>query len=210
MDKYFTAAEELFHRLIRAIESQNALLPANMIIPVLSLVASWITIWFLLRERYEKNRPYLQISFEPVRSTLACIVLRNTGNSALDVKSLVFNKAFIEQLPAKTQVRLLKEEQTNITIFPNRQWVISFDTNVFDIIKRFDKKSINIDYTYTKHAKSKSYFERTTVDFDMYSGMLVYLSESDELKNSISELSKVTKELARVTKLSHSQQKKDV
>lgn len=62
--------------------------------------------FLLLKERSEKNRPYMQISFELVRSTLACIVLRNVGTVPLEVKSLTFNETFTKQLQTKTQERL--------------------------------------------------------------------------------------------------------
>ena len=113
-------------------------------ISILALIASWVTIFFLLKERSEKNRPYMQISFDLVRSTLACIVLRNVGTVPLEVKSLTFNETFAKQLQAKTQERLKKKESTSIVIFPNQKWVISFDTNVFNIINDFEEKTVRI------------------------------------------------------------------
>ena len=121
-------------RLVRAVEQQNSAFPWESLISVLALVASWITIFFLLKERSEKNRPYLQISFELVRSTLACIVLRNAGTGPLEVKSLRFDEEFTKQLQMKTQKRLEKKKSSSVMIYPNQKWVISFDTNVFNII----------------------------------------------------------------------------
>ena len=132
--------EELLERLVIAVEQQNSAFPWDSVISILALIASWVTIFFLLKERSEKNRPYMQISFELVRSTLACIVLRNVGTVPLEVKSLMFNETFTKQLQAKTQERLKKKESTSIVIFPNQKWVISFDTNVFNIINDFEEK----------------------------------------------------------------------
>lgn len=198
MEDDFSAIKDLLLRLIQAIETQNAFPQWDPIITFLALIASWIAIAFLLIERYEKNRPYLQISFEPVRSTLACIVLRNTGNCALDVKSLVFSDEFIRQLPEAKQEQLREKVRTNITIFPARQWVISFDVNVFDILNRFDRRSVRVDYVYTKHFRAKSYKEHTVVDFAEYSGMLVYSSESDEFKRGLDKLSRAISDLTKV------------
>ena len=58
----------------------------------------------------------MQISFELVRSTLACVVLRNVGTVPLEVKSLIFNETFTKQLQTKTQERLKKKESTSIVI----------------------------------------------------------------------------------------------
>ena len=78
--------EELLERLVIAVEQQNSAFPWDSVISVLALIASWVTIFFLLKERSEKNRPYMQISFELVRSTLACVVLRNVGTVPLEVR----------------------------------------------------------------------------------------------------------------------------
>ena len=71
--------EELFERLVVAIEKQSTAFPWDSLISALALIASWITIFLLLKERAEKNRPYMQVSFELIRGSLACIVIRNTG-----------------------------------------------------------------------------------------------------------------------------------
>ena len=182
--------EELLERLVIAVEQQNAAFPWDSVISVLALIASWITIFFLLKERSEKKRPYMQISFELVRSTLACVVLRNVGTVPLEVKSLIFNESFTKQLQEKTQKRLKKKETTSIVIFPGQKWVISFDTNVFNIIKDFDEKTIRIEYKYYKYGKKKSYDEKIEIDFSEYGGFLDYISEVDEFKNSVDNLKK--------------------
>ena len=182
--------EELLERLVIAVEQQNSAFPWDSVISVLALIASWITIFFLLKERSEKNRPFMQISFEFVRSTLACVVLRNVGNVPLEVKSLTFNETFTKQLQAKTQERLKKKESTSIVIFPGQKWIISFDTNVFDIINSFNEKTIRIDYKYSGYRKKKFYNETIEIDFSEYGGFLHYISEVDEFKNSVDNLKK--------------------
>lgn len=181
---------KLLERLVIAVEQQNSAFPWDSVISVLALIASWITIFFLLKERSEKNRPYMQISFEFVRSTLACVVLRNVGNVPLEVKSLTFNETFTKQLQAKTQERLKKKESTSIVIFPGQKWIISFDTNVFDIINSFNEKTIRIDYKYSGYRKKKFYNETIEIDFSEYGGFLHYISEVDEFKNSVDNLKK--------------------
>lgn len=182
--------EELLERLVIAVEQQNAAFPWDSVISALALIASWITIFFLLKERSERNRPYMQMSFELVRSTLACVVLRNVGTVPLEVKSLTFNESFTKQLQEKTQKRLKKRETTSIVIFPGQKWVISFDTNVFNIINDFDEKTVRIDYKYYKYGKKKLYDEKIEIDFSEYGGFLDYISEVDEFKDSVDNLKK--------------------
>lgn len=182
--------EELIERLVIAVEQQNTAFPWDSVISVLALIASWVTILFLLKERSEKNRPYMQISFELVRSTLACVVLRNVGTVPLEVKGLTFNENFTKQLQEKTQKRLKKKESTSIVIFPGQKWIVSFDTNVFNIINDFEEKTVRIDFKYSKYGKNKSYDEKIEIDFSEYGGFLNYISEVDEFKNSVDNLKK--------------------
>ena len=182
--------EELLERLVIAVEQQNSAFPWDSVISILALIASWVTIFFLLKERSEKNRPYMQISFELVRSTLACVVLRNVGTVPLEVNSLTFNETFTKQLQTKTQERLKRKESTSIVIFPGQKWIISFDTNVFNIINDFEEKTVKIDYRYFKYGKKKPYDDKIEIDFSEYAGFLDYISEVDEFKNSIDNLKK--------------------
>lgn len=182
--------QELIERLVVAVEQQNSAFPWDSVISILALIASWVTIFFLLKERSEKNRPYMQISFELVRSTLACVVLRNVGIVPLEVKSLMFNETFTKQLQTKTQERLKKKESTSIVIFPGQKWIISFDTNVFNIINDFEEKIVKIDYRYFKYGKKKTYDDKIEIDFSEYAGFLDYISEVDEFKNSVDNLKK--------------------
>lgn len=195
--------KELLQRLVEAVESLNSSPRWDTIISFGALIAAWITIAFLLIERHEKNRPYLQISFELVRSTLACIILRNTGTCPLEIKSLKFNDGFINQLSSEVQIRLKNKAETNITVFPNRQWVISFDVNVFNIIKDFKEKKVEIHYVYSKRGTHrKCYAESIMIDFEEYKGILNYISDLDEFKKSVDNLNKSVNTLGKnVSKL---------
>ena len=53
--------EELLERLVIAVEQQNSAFPWDSVISILALIASWVTIFFLLKERSEKNRPYIDV-----------------------------------------------------------------------------------------------------------------------------------------------------
>lgn len=46
--------EELLERLVIAVEQQNSAFPWDSVISILALIASWVTIFFLLKERSEK------------------------------------------------------------------------------------------------------------------------------------------------------------
>lgn len=70
-------------------------------INLLSLLAAWITIAFLLQEKANNNRPYLQVNFELIKSSLACVVLKNVSNVPLTIKKLEFEKKFTSQLSKK-------------------------------------------------------------------------------------------------------------
>ena len=99
--------EELFERFVIAVEQQSSTFPwSDVISTFLSFAAILVTIILWQKERYDRNCPHMQISFELVRSTLACLTLRNVSEVPLEVKSLVYNDDFTTQLPEKVQKRL--------------------------------------------------------------------------------------------------------
>lgn len=166
--------EELFERLVVAIEKQSTAFPWDSLISALALIASWITIFLLLKERAEKNRPYMQVSFELIRGSLACIVIRNTGSVPLELRKMRLQPDFVRQLPDKTQQRIAKKENLNITIFPEQKWVLGLDISVTNIINSFKQKSLKVEYEYLAHNKRhRKYIESTVIDFEDYGGFLL-------------------------------------
>lgn len=85
---------------------------------------AWITIFFLIKDKFENKRPYLQITFELVRDNLTCIVLRNVGNVPLELKQIKFDEDFVNQLPEREKTGLIDNKINNIKIFPGKQWII--------------------------------------------------------------------------------------
>ena len=69
-----------------------------------------------------------------------------------------------------------------------------------DILDKFDKKTLKVDYTYKKTNGFKNYKESTEIDFEQYSRFLVYISEIDELKQVNQKIEKNTKNLEKELK----------
>lgn len=187
-------AIELLERIAIALEQQNGIPVWEILINIIPWVGVLITIAFLLIERIEKQRPYLEISFELVRSTLACLVIRNVGTVPAELKSMKFNSEFIEQLEHGKIQSLKKKQEMNVVIYPGKSWILSLDKNVFDVIG-FSNTELKIEYEYSKLKKKKTYSETATIDFEEYASFLVYLSEIDELKTM------TEKKLTEITKL---------
>ncbi len=173
---------EKIDELIKSINNLAAF-SLNDFINILALIGSWATIFFLLKERHDKNRPYLQISFELIRSNLACIVIRNVGEVPLTITKINFSQAFICQLPTQEKQNLGNNKITDLKIFPKRQWVVCLGVIIPDILEKFKVKEVEIEYAYKKIGGIKTYNESTKIDFRQYSKLLVYVSELDELKN---------------------------
>lgn len=143
----------------------------------------------LLTERAKKSRPYLQVSFELLRSSLTCLVFRNVGEIPLEVISISFDKNFITQLSESKRKMLVILEKTNMHIFPTRYYVISLDVTTSKIVNEFKTSKLVINFEYKKIGCSqKTYKEKIEIDFKNYSGLLLYISETDELKNSVDKL----------------------
>ncbi len=185
---------KLLERIAIDLEQQNGIPIWEILINIIPWIGVLVTIFFLLLERMEKKRPYLEVSFELVRSTMACIVIRNVGDVPAELKSMKFNRNFIEQLGERKIQSLEKKKEMNVAIFPGKYWVLSLDKNVFDVIA-FSNTELKIEYTYSKLKKKKLYSGETTIDFKEYGSFLVYLSEIDELKTM------TEKKLTEITKL---------
>lgn len=192
--------EELMKELISSINDLNNFSWKDVIY-ILSVLAPLTTIIFLLKERAETNRPYMQVTFELVRSTLACIVIRNTGNVPLKIKNLVFADDFISQLPVSDLENIKKCSVNNMTIFPGKMWVICLGVIIPEIIENYQNKILKVNYSYSKINKRKLYKESTVIDFEQYSGFLVYISEIDELREVTDKMSKDIKSLNKEVKI---------
>jgi len=161
----------------------------EFILKALGLVASWVVIILLLVERSEKERPYLIVSYEPIRSTLACLVIRNVGKVPAMLNSLqVKNDEFSNQLNQDARLKLQKYHSTYVPIFPDQCFVICLDVNVFDIIQKFRNKVAIVQSIYTPLESKKKYKNTVNINWEEYAGFLVYSSELDEIKRSINSL----------------------
>ena len=194
--------EELIEKLIESINNLSKF-SWNDFISLLSLIGAWITIFILIKDKLNNKRPYLQITFELVRDNLACIVLRNVGNVPLEIKNLYFDDKFIKQLPERDQIGLNDDTLNKITIFPNKQWVLSLGVIIPDILEHYNLKTLSINYSYSKLGCRKQYNENVIIDFRQYSRFLVYISELNELNNQNKklekELKKINKELKKIS-----------
>lgn len=179
-------SEELIKELIEAINANNCF-SWETVINILALLASWITIIFLLKERSENSRPYMQISFELVRSSLACVVIRNVGNVPLTVRSLKFDEEFIKQINKRNRNTFMNKENISVDIFPGKMWILCLGVATHEIMK-YETKVLHIDYAYSKMGKEKIYKENIDIDYEQYKNFMVYISEIDELKTVNKEI----------------------
>lgn len=194
-------SEELARELINVIKNNNSF-SWETALNILALIASWLTIAFLLKEKSENNRPYAQISFELVRSSLACIVIRNVGTVPLTIKSLVFNDEFIKQIKERDRAAFVNKEKISVDIFPGKMWVLCLGAATFEIME-YKTKILHVDYGYSKIGKEKVYKEKIDIDFEQYRNFMVYISEMDELRTANKEISKNIKDTTKELKEIH-------
>lgn len=188
--------EQKMDELIKSINNLSGFSWSDLI-GLIALIGSWITIFLLLKEKRENNRPYLQISFELVKSNLTCIVLRNVGKVPLVLTNIHYNEEFINQLNERDRKQLKDNKINKLTVFPGKEWIICLGVIVPDILNNFDKKILNVDYEYKKLNGIKKYKENTEIDFEQYSRFLVYISEIDELMKVNKEIESNTKNLEK-------------
>lgn len=95
--------QEAIQELTQEIHQINTTFDWASAVSAVCSVISLIAIVILLKERKEKQWPYLQISFELVKSSLVCLVIRNVGSTPASLKEIIFNKDFVNQLPQKVK-----------------------------------------------------------------------------------------------------------
>lgn len=144
-------------------------------------LSPWVTIAFLLKDRTDKRRPHMEITVELLRSSLACLVLRNTGDVPLSLKDIEFDDNFISQLPINRRNELSVKKINDMVIAPGQFWVVCLDTTIPNIIQTYSNTVIHIEYAYSGLYKKKCYCEKTYIDFKQYSDCMVYISDIYEL-----------------------------
>ena len=196
--------QEAIQELTQEIHQINTTFDWASAVSAVCSVISLIAIVILLKERKEKQRPYLQISFELVKSSLVCLVIRNVGSTPASLKEIVFNKDFVNQLPQKAKEHSKDRKNLNISIYPNNQWVLCLDV-ITPTVLEYENTKLEVSYTYTAKNKNKRYKEQEIVEFKDYSGFLIYISEIDEMRNEIKKLGntleKVNKTLSKTLNL---------
>lgn len=160
-------------------------------------VISLVTIIILLIERAEKKRPYLQISFELVKSSLVCLVIRNVGEVPATLKELKFNPDFVKQMSQNAQAHAKDRTDLNISIHPKQQWVLCLD-EITPTVLQYQNTQLEVSYVYTAKGKKRPKYKDTEViDFNDYSGFLIYISEVDELRDEVKKLTQAMKAVAK-------------
>ncbi|MBR5137023.1 MAG: hypothetical protein IKV30_03270 [Clostridia bacterium] len=147
----------------------------------------------------------MQISFELVKESLVCLVIRNVGNTPAKLHKLSFNQNFTNQLPPEAKKQAEDKTNLNISIYPQGKWVLCLNETTNKVIS-YEYTKLEIDYVYTAKGKSKKYKEKEIVDFKDYLNFLVYISEMDELRGEIKKLNvvmgKVNKNISKLCKSS--------
>lgn len=160
-------------------------------------VISLVTIIILLIERAEKKRPYLQISFELVKSSLVCLVIRNVGEVPATLKELKFNPDFVKQMSQNAQAHAKDRTDLNISIHPKQQWVLCLD-EITPTVLRYQNTQLEVSFVYTAKGKKRPQYKDTEIiDFNDYSGFLIYISEVDELRDEVKKLTQAMKSVVK-------------
>lgn len=179
--------ENAIRELTEAINRMNSEVDWAACISAACSVISLLAIAVLLVERKEKQRPYLQISFELVKSSLVCLVIRNVGTTPAKLHEISFNEDFVKQLPAKASEHSKDRKNMNISIYPQNQWVLCLDV-ITPTVLSYKNTKLEITYVYSAKGKKKKYKESEIVEFKDYSGFLVYISEMDEMRAEVKKL----------------------
>lgn len=172
----------------------------DFVFSIINLICTIILIYpvySLIKEKIEQSKPKVIVNFEIVRTSLACIVIRNVSKNPAELISMTFNEEFLEELSEDLKNKLKGLENTKIYIGQNQKWVINFETNIFDIIQKFNNTKCIINYKYVKAGDKKIINEKVEIDFKNYSFFTLYKSELDEINQTIKKTNDILNEIKK-------------
>lgn len=149
-----------------------------LVIPVISLIF----------DKINSKKPKITVNFQLIRSSLACIAIENCGNVSAELKSLKFNEEFLLELDKNLAQKLLSLKKTCIYLAPGQKWIINFETNIFDIIGKFQHKECNVNFTFSRPSKKWKYKGKNNIKFDEYAHFTLYISELGEINDTLKKI----------------------
>lgn len=163
-----------------------------------------IPVILLLMDKNNEKNPILKISFELVRSTLACLKFQNLGKVDLELLSFKVNEEFIPIIPDKNRIAVSSLNNTQILITSGQSWILNLGITITDVINSYTSDVV-LSYEYRKVGKDKIFKDKMTINFKNYSHFMVYISEIDEINSTLKDIVKGTKvvktELVKTTRL---------
>lgn len=163
-----------------------------------------IPVILLLMDKNNEKNPILKISFELVRSTLACLKFQNLGKVDLELLSFKVNEEFIPIIPDKNRIAVSSLNNTQILITSGQSWILNLGITITDVINSY-ASDVVLSYEYRKVGKDEIYKDKMTINFKNYSHFMVYISEMDEINSTLKDIVKETKvvktELVKTTRL---------
>lgn len=166
-----------------------------------------IPVGILIYDKINSKKPKITINFELIRSSLACIVIHNYGDTAAELHSLTFNEEFLLELDKDVAKHLLTIKNTKIYLAPGQKWIINFKTNIFNIINDFQNKECQLTYTFSNPMRKHKYKDVNNINFDNYSYFTLYTSELGEINNTLGKFQNDLKKVLSDKKISDAENK---
>jgi len=166
------------------------------LIEIICTVVLVVPVIILIKEKIDSSKPKVIINFEIIRSSLACVVIRNVSNQPAELVSLEFNDEFLNELDERLKNKLLGLKNTKIFIAPNQKWVVNFETNIFEIINKFETKKCIMNYSYVKAGRNKKNKGNVEINFENYSFFTLYISELDEINQTLKKQNNLLEKIA--------------
>lgn len=125
------------------------------------------------------------------------MVIRNVGEVPATLKELKFNPDFVKQMSQNAQAHAKDRTDLNISIHPKQQWVLCLD-EITPTVLRYQNTQLEVSFVYTAKGKKRPKYKDTEIiDFNDYSGFLIYISEVDELRDEVKKLTQAMKSVVK-------------
>ena len=143
----------------------------------------------------EEHRAFVTVDIEIIRSGLLAIRFQNHGKRIADNIKVDISSAFLENIPDKKDRDNIKKLcACKFSLGINQFFYINMGTHLD--LHQLKKHLCEIEISYNDY--NSNYSDKQIIDFNQYSGRLIYESPTEDIYQ---EIRKVVKELSTTNKL---------
>lgn len=164
---------------------------------IIAVIISLIALWISTSEYFNRRSPHLDIVFAGP-SGIACIALKNTGETSLIIKHLTICDDFIKSLPSTSNKKLIEGKLLeNVTLLPNECQLFNLGAiSTANLMQDVEICDLVISCVFSRVGGRREYqIKNKKLDFRGYGNFLVEANIADQLKQTNKLLDRIYQKL---------------